>query len=1246
MPFSSRLTPVIGLVVLVFACTAGLAPSIQAQSTIAEARDQGPGATVTVDGTVTRAFGDFVRFQDESGSTGASGLVVRQTSGDFRDSVQSGAIQQGTQLQVTGTLSEFSGLLQINNEDLDDFIIQGEGPVPTPQDVSLAELRDNGEAFESELVRVTEIDILNARGTFENDTSYPSYPVTGAVDATTLQSGTLTLRVQGPGETTLAGEPIPRGAYDYIGVVGEFTPDGASPTFQLIPVRPGDVQPTRSFGFGTQFVQAQEGSGTVEVSVEAFATESGDDVSVTARVGSQSTATNGSDVTGFSSPQTLTFSGSDPSPEALTFDVVSDMEAEGVERLEVILESDDGPIAHPQRFTLWILDDPAVQTTLVPGDSGDVLLDSLQQTFPPSRTLGIDIMRDSLYARVYNEENNTVEGIYSGFQVTVDPKSDDPSAVAFDKGLNAEHIWPQSRGAGQEPAQSDLHILAPTRAEVNSARSNFAFGEIPDADTDEWFFEDQSQSSAPPENDRPLWSEVDDSPMDRADRRFEPRNSVKGDVARAVFYFVTIYPNRADLSFFEAQRAALLDWHQEDPVDATEMRRNLTQASLQDNTLNPFVLDSTLADRAFGGDATRPGLVSIQEARDQGTGSTVTVEGVVTRVGPAGAYVQDSTGALFVFESEGSFGQELGQGIQRGAKLEVTGTVSFFGGLLELTDVLDDGFEVPSQGNALPDPVPVTLSELADNGEAFESELVRVENFGIDDGGDESFQAETDYAIQDESGSLVLRIPEGSALIGQSIPRRATFQGPLGQFNGGGAGDDLPDEGYQLTAIDDSDITSLLPRETTVDVTRPFEDPGQAESFQLVALPGQVDLPLASTLSGEAGVEWQAFWDDGRSQDFFVRFDGSDQFDFRPGRGFWLLSTSDWSVGTTVSTVDASDGTATIPLPHEGWTIISNPLPRDVAWADVDSANGDPLQALWRWNGTQFEQASTFASATSGEAFYFLNDQDLTQLTIPVPTSVGETSTTQEDPELKRMVTLEARRRGRRVGRIRVGEHPDATDDRDSRDLIAPPSRFEDLSLRVQAPFSSNERPRQNRLARDVRSTRTPGHRFTLLLEADTTGPTTLHATSLPRSEETNVVLTNPRTGQQHNLRQDRSVPLRAREEPTSLTLAVGQASFIDPDAAGRAPDSLAVQPPAPNPFRSQTTLEYALPEAQDVRIEVYDLLGRRVKLLVDRRQEAGSHTIRWSGQGGGSQQMASGVYFIRWTAGGEKHVEKVVRVR
>lgn len=81
------------------------------------------------------------------------------------------------------------------------------------------------------------------------------------------------------------------------------------------------------------------------------------------------------------------------------------------------------------------------------------------------------------------------------------------------------------------------------------------------------------------------------------------------------------------------------------------------------------------------------------------------------------------------------------------------------------------------------------------------------------------------------------------------------------------------------------------------------------------------------------------------------------------------------------------------------------------------------------------------------------------------------------------------------------------------------------------------------------------------------------------------------------------------------------------PDAAP--PERAVLEAPYPNPSRRSVLVRYALPRAADVRLSVFDLLGRRVALLVDGSQPSGRHTVRFDGGG-----LASGVYLLRFEAG------------
>ncbi|MDZ7681752.1 MAG: hypothetical protein U5J63_08625 [Fodinibius sp.] len=142
-------------------------------------------------------------------------------------------------------------------------------------------------------------------------------------------------------------------------------------------------------------------------------------------------------------------------------------------------------------------------------------------------------------------------------------------------------------------------------------------------------------------------------------------------------------------------------------------------------------------------------------------------------------------------------------------------------------------------------------------------------------------------------------------------------------------------------------------------------------------------------MSGESDVTWQAFWDNGESEDFMVKYDGSDTFSLAPGNGFWVTSKEDFTYNQTVPTVDLNENNqASIPL-HQGWNIISNPLHTDIAWSDVSAANSGDLQPLWAFDGS-YSQASNFASARSGQAFYFLNDQGLDKLLNSLPGNIDQ----------------------------------------------------------------------------------------------------------------------------------------------------------------------------------------------------------------------------------------------------------------
>ncbi len=71
-----------------------------------------------------------------------------------------------------------------------------------------------------------------------------------------------------------------------------------------------------------------------------------------------------------------------------------------------------------------------------------------------------------------------------------------------------------------------------------------------------------------------------------------------------------------------------------------------------------------------------------------------------------------------------------------------------------------------------------------------------------------------------------------------------------------------------------------------------------------------------------------------------------------------------------------------------------------------------------------------------------------------------------------------------------------------------------------------------------------------------------------------------------------------------------------------------------PNPFNPSTVVEYSLPEANKVSIRIFNVLGQKVRVLVDRFQQPGSYKVVWDGKDEFGNPLPSGMYFLHMKAG------------
>ena len=83
-----------------------------------------------------------------------------------------------------------------------------------------------------------------------------------------------------------------------------------------------------------------------------------------------------------------------------------------------------------------------------------------------------------------------------------------------------------------------------------------------------------------------------------------------------------------------------------------------------------------------------------------------------------------------------------------------------------------------------------------------------------------------------------------------------------------------------------------------------------------------------------------------------------------------------------------------------------------------------------------------------------------------------------------------------------------------------------------------------------------------------------------------------------------------------------------------------------PNPFNPKTIIRFALPEDSGVKLEVYNILGQKVKTLINQGLTAGVREVEWDGRNDEGSVLCSGIYFYRMEAGGLVLAKKMVLIK
>ena len=418
-----------------------------------------------------------------------------------------------------------------------------------------------------------------------------------------------------------------------------------------------------------------------------------------------------------------------------------------------------------------------------------------------------------------------------------------------------------------------------------------------------------------------------------------------------------------------------------------------------------------------------------------------------------------------------------------------------------------------------------------------------------------------------------------------------------------------------------------------------FGDFTQSTSYRLIGLPGNIDTPLSQFMTGTFNQDWNAYYDNGDTSNYLVKYDSSSYFRFKPGNGFWVISKNAVNLSQTVGTVLLTDNSYSIPL-HGGWNIISNPFGNSIIWDSVISENSlSSNSKIYVWNAG-WSTSELFSSCLG---YYFYNSQNLSSLKLEYnpDTSIVKSPAkglVVNNIDLKNSLKLTLSSGSKDTAFVIIAIDSTSSNNYDIHDVLIPPGDFINTGI---ALYNKNLSIPYKYMFKESLPLKTDGQIFNIEITDMQKEPITLKLDGINNFTGNEVYLLDKSNARLYNIKANNSISLNPVQEE-EYQILIGDSVLIKTAEQEILPTEYQLYQNYPNPFNPTTTIEYSIPKTSVVMLKVYDLLGREVASLVNEQQPAGYYNVIFPLKG----RFASGVYFYRLQAGNFSKVKKLLLLK
>jgi FlgD Ig-like domain len=416
----------------------------------------------------------------------------------------------------------------------------------------------------------------------------------------------------------------------------------------------------------------------------------------------------------------------------------------------------------------------------------------------------------------------------------------------------------------------------------------------------------------------------------------------------------------------------------------------------------------------------------------------------------------------------------------------------------------------------------------------------------------------------------------------------------------------------------------------------------QRRVYRMISVPVELANPgIVSVLGDDYGEydasRWRLFrWQDGDYAEYL-----SSTRSFTPGSAFWLITEAgdnfDVDNGLSVASLDNYQLTV-----QSGWNQIGNPFAFPVSWDAV--ANSNQVTGPYYFDGVEYIPGAAILNPWEG---YFVRSNSSVPIVLSIPPveSVGSpggiVSLPKLDSEADYALQLAATVPGTDLkdtyNVVGFLQHPGASD------YPEPPPIGEYIQLSI---VDGGERYMTR-----LKPVPTDGHHWELELRStlsDLQIQVALGETGqLPEGFKVYVLDEDnfnaiPIVDKAFGLHMGSAGTIRL------LKIIIGTQEYAEThnDGISLVPLTYALEQNYPNPFNPNTTIRYQLSKRSVAVMEVFNILGQRVKTLVDAEQVTGTYAVVWDGRNDAGYRVASGAYVYRLRAGTFVATRKLVLLR